>query len=81
MQKPTSSRTSLGRRLLAGAKEMLAHARGEIQLETYSLPDSSEFHRELANRLAALDRGEFADPAEVHARLRRKSQERRESGV
>jgi putative transcriptional regulator len=30
--------TRLGRRLIAGTKEMLAHARGEIQLEAHTLP-------------------------------------------
>jgi hypothetical protein len=30
--------TRLGRVLIAGAKEMLAHARGEIEPESYTLP-------------------------------------------
>lgn len=37
----------------------------------------TEFNRELGRRLASLDRGERAEPAEVRDRLRRKSQERR----
>ena len=37
----------------------------------------AEFNRELGRRLASLDHGEKADPAESRARLQRKSQERR----
>ena len=37
LRKPKGS-TRLGRVLIAGAEEMLAHARGEIQLESYTLP-------------------------------------------
>ncbi len=36
-----------------------------------------EFNGELGRRLASLDRGEAADPADVRARLQRKSGERR----
>ena len=36
-----------------------------------------QFNEELARRLASLDPGEFADPAEVRARLQSKSKERR----
>ena len=36
-----------------------------------------QFNEELARRLASLDRGEFADPAEVRARLQNESKERR----
>jgi antitoxin ParD1/3/4 len=41
----------------------------------------AEFNAEVGRRLAALDRGETADPAEVRARLRRKSQQRPRSGA
>jgi antitoxin ParD1/3/4 len=41
----------------------------------------AEFNAELGRRLAALDRGETADPADVRARLRRKSQQRRKPGA
>ncbi len=37
----------------------------------------AEFNAEIGRRLAALDRGEAVDSAEVRARLRRKSDERR----
>ena len=37
----------------------------------------TEFNAELARRLAALERGERADPREVRARLDRRSAERR----
>jgi antitoxin ParD1/3/4 len=37
----------------------------------------AEFNGELRRRLASLDRGETADPAEARARLKRKSGERR----
>jgi antitoxin ParD1/3/4 len=37
----------------------------------------AEFNQELGRRLASLDRGERADPAETRARLQRKSQQRR----
>jgi antitoxin ParD1/3/4 len=37
-----------------------------------------EFNRELGRRLASLDRGENATPAEVHAKLRGKSEARRQ---
>lgn len=37
----------------------------------------AEFNQELGRRLASLDRGESADPAEVRMRLQRKSHERR----
>lgn len=37
----------------------------------------SYFNDELARRLAALDRGESADPRQIRARLARKSAERR----
>ena len=37
----------------------------------------AEFNEELGRRLASLDRGETADPAETRARLQRKSAERR----
>jgi antitoxin ParD1/3/4 len=36
-----------------------------------------EFNKELGRRLAALDRGEHADPHEARTRLQRKSEERR----
>lgn len=36
-----------------------------------------EFNGELGRRLASLDRGETVDPAAAHARLQRKSGERR----
>ncbi|HMD98741.1 MAG TPA: type II toxin-antitoxin system ParD family antitoxin [Terriglobia bacterium] len=37
----------------------------------------AEFNLELGRRLASLDRGERVDPAEVRARLQKKSEERR----
>lgn len=37
----------------------------------------AEFNRELGRRLAALDKGEHADPAEIRIRLQRQSQARR----
>ena len=37
----------------------------------------AEFNAEIGRRLAALDRGETADPAEARVRLRRKSELRR----
>ena len=37
----------------------------------------AEFNTELGRRLAALDRGETADPAEARGRLQRKSQRRK----
>jgi antitoxin ParD1/3/4 len=37
----------------------------------------AEFNRELGRRLASLDRGETAEPAEVRTRLEGKSAERR----
>ena len=37
----------------------------------------AEFSQELGRRLASLDRGERADPAETRTRLQRKSQQRR----
>ena len=37
----------------------------------------TEFNQELGRRLAFLDRGESAEPAEVRRRLQRKSEERR----
>jgi antitoxin ParD1/3/4 len=37
----------------------------------------AEFNKELGRRLASLDRGESVDPANVRARLQRKSEERR----
>jgi putative transcriptional regulator len=37
LKKP-EGRTRLGRALIAGAEETLAHARGEIKLESYTLP-------------------------------------------
>jgi antitoxin ParD1/3/4 len=40
----------------------------------------AEFNTELGRRLAALDRGETADPSEARVRLRRKSQQRRKPG-
>jgi antitoxin ParD1/3/4 len=39
----------------------------------------AEFNEELGRRLAALDRGEFVDPAASRARLDRKSAQRRKS--
>jgi antitoxin ParD1/3/4 len=36
-----------------------------------------EFNEELGRRLAALDRGEVVDPAAARARLRRRSEQRR----
>ena len=36
----------------------------------------AEFNEELGRRLASLDRGERADPAEVRTRLQRRSEER-----
>jgi len=41
----------------------------------------AEFNAEIGRRLAALDRGETAEPAEVRARLRRKSEQRRKRGA
>lgn len=38
----------------------------------------AEFNAEIGRRLAALDRGETVDPAEARARLRRKSEQRRD---
>ena len=38
-----------------------------------------EFNNELGRGLAALDPGEVVDPAEVRARLQRKSEQRRKS--
>ena len=37
----------------------------------------AEFDQELGRRLAALDRGERVDPADLRSRLQRKSEERR----
>lgn len=37
----------------------------------------AEFNDELAQRLDALDRGAYVDPADARARLQRKSAERR----
>jgi antitoxin ParD1/3/4 len=37
-----------------------------------------EFNQELGRRIASLDRGEVVNPAETRARLRRRSQERRQ---
>jgi antitoxin ParD1/3/4 len=37
----------------------------------------AELNKELGRRLASLDRGERVDPAEVRARLQKKSEERR----
>lgn len=37
----------------------------------------AEFNQELGRRLASLDRGVRADPAEVRTRLQRRSEERR----
>jgi antitoxin ParD1/3/4 len=37
----------------------------------------AEFNQELGRRLAAIDRGEVADPAAARARLQRKSEQRR----
>jgi antitoxin ParD1/3/4 len=37
----------------------------------------AEFNWEIGRRLASLDRGETVDPAKAHARLQRKSAERR----
>lgn len=37
----------------------------------------AQFNEELARRVAALDRGEQADPSQVRARLERRSSERR----
>ena len=37
----------------------------------------AEFNRELGRRLACLDHGDVADPAEARARLQRKSEQRR----
>ena len=39
----------------------------------------SQFNGELERRFAALDRGEFANPAEARARIQRKSDQRRKS--
>lgn len=39
----------------------------------------AEFNEELGRRLAALDRGETVDPAQVRARLQRKAEQRRKS--
>jgi antitoxin ParD1/3/4 len=41
----------------------------------------AEFNAELGRRLAALDRSETAGPAEARARLRRKSEKRRNTGA
>ena len=38
--KPFKGTTRLGKRLIAGAEEVLAHVRGEIKLESYRLPVS-----------------------------------------
>jgi antitoxin ParD1/3/4 len=40
-----------------------------------------EFNQELGRRIASLDRGEMVDPAETRARLRRRSQERRQGSA
>src|ERR1017187_90169 len=37
----------------------------------------AQFNQELGRRLGALDRGEVIDPAAAHARLQRKSEQRR----
>ena len=39
------------------------------------------FNRELSTRLAALDRGQFAEPEPARLRLREKSRNRRRTGV
>jgi len=41
----------------------------------------AEFNQELGRRLDSLDRGEHVDPAQARARLKRKSEARRNSGT
>ena len=41
----------------------------------------AEFNQELGRRLDSLDQGQRIDPAEVRAKLRRKSEARRKSGA
>jgi len=45
------------------------------------LAQLAEFNREIGRRLDSLDRGQRIDPADARARLQRKSQARRKSGV
>jgi antitoxin ParD1/3/4 len=41
----------------------------------------ADFNEELGRRLDSLDHGEYVDPAQARARLRRKSETRRKSGA
>jgi len=41
----------------------------------------AEFNQELGRRLESLDSGQHVEPAEVRARLKRKSEARRKSGA
>jgi putative transcriptional regulator len=50
--------TRLGRVLITGAKEMLAHARGEIELESYTLPGPINV-REIREK-SGMSQAEFA---------------------
>jgi putative transcriptional regulator len=50
--------TRLGRALIAGTKEMLAHIRGEIELESYTLPGPIDV--KAIRRRAGMSQAKFA---------------------
>ncbi len=39
---PKKKQSALGKRLIASAKEMVAHAKGEIELDTYEIKVPSD---------------------------------------
>jgi hypothetical protein len=50
---PKKKQCALGKRLIASAKEMVAHAKGEIELDTYEIKVPSGVPRRNENSAAA----------------------------
>ena len=53
-------RSALGKRLIASAKEMAAHARGELQLDEYEVKVPPQVDVIAIRRKPGLSRAEFA---------------------
>jgi antitoxin ParD1/3/4 len=75
LEKFVSAKVGSGR--YNSASEVVREALRLLEEHDSSRAQLAEFNGELGRRLASLDRGETVDPAEVRARLRRKSGERR----